>query len=96
MTINEAITIYLEESAKAAEAKKKADAAKKFILAAAGNLDELTTDSWVVYIRRTLSERLDTSALYHDFPDIKETYGKTTVSTSLDAHARTAANKRSA
>ena len=96
MTLNEAIETYTRESAKASAAKKAADAAKKIILAHAGDSDEITTDAWTVYVKRTTSTRLDTDALYRDFPDIKEDYGKTTVSTSLDAHARTGENTKTA
>lgn len=96
MTINEAIATYAREQAAAAEARKKADAAKRFILAAIGDADEFQTDVWTVYAKRTESTRLDTSALYRDFPDIKETYGKTTVSVSLDVHPRAAAETRPA
>lgn len=89
MTINEAIAIYARESAIASAAKKAADAAKKVILAAVGDGDELTTDEWTVYIKRTPSVGLDTKALYADFPDIKETYGTITYRTTVDPHART-------
>ena len=87
MNINEAIETYTREAAAAAAAKKAADAAKKIILAAMGAENELTTDIWTVYAKRTSSFRLDTEALYNDFPDIKETYGKQTESISISAHA---------
>ena len=96
MTLNEAIETYTRESAKASAARKAADAAKKFILASAGDGDKVTTDAWIVYIKRTESIRLDTDALYNDFPDIKETYGKTTISTSLDPHALEGENTKTA
>jgi len=86
MTLNEAIEIYLTESEKEKASKKAAEAAKAFIKATAGDLDEITTDVWKVYLKRSESFRLDTVALYKDFPDIKETYGKTSVSCSLDIH----------
>ena len=89
MTLNDAITTYIEQQARANEAGKLAAAAKDFILATCGDVDEFTTDLYRVYVKRTQSTRLDTKALYKDFPDIKETYGKTTVSRSLDPHPLT-------
>ena len=88
MTINEAITIYMAEDARAKEAAKKAKAAKEFILAAMGDGSELVTDLYTVYLKTTTSSTLDTKALYKDFPDIKETYGRTSVSKSIDPHRR--------
>ena len=96
MTINEAIETYTRESAIASAAKKAADAAKKIILSHVGDADELTTDAWTVYVKRTTSIRLDTDALYSDFPDIKETYCKVSVSTSLDAHPVAGSAQKSA
>lgn len=96
MTLNEAIEIYTREDAAAKAAAKAAKAAKEFILAAAGDLDQITTDAWTVYVKASESFRLDTVALYKDFPDIKETYGKTTVSRSLDVHPLAAADGKTA
>ena len=89
MTLNEAVKIYVDSSAIVSAERKKADAAKKFIMAAAGTLDEIKTDKWIVYLKRSVSITLDTKKLYADFSDIKETYGRETVSTSIDAHAIT-------
>ena len=86
MTINEAIKTYTEQNAIASAAKKAAEQAKKFILSAMGNESELKTDSFIVYLKKTSSTRLDTESLYRDFPDIKETYGKESVSKSIDVH----------
>lgn len=83
MTIIEAIETYNREKAIETEAKKKAEAAKKFILSFMGDNENIVTDAYTVTLKKTASFRLDTEALYKDFPDIKETYGKTTVSKSL-------------
>jgi hypothetical protein len=96
MTLNEAIETYAREDARAKAAAKAAKAAKEFILAMAGDLDQITTDVWTVYIKTTESLRLDQAALLKDFPDIKETYGKTTLSRSLDPHPVAAAAGRTA
>ena len=85
MTINEAIKTYTEQNAIASAAKKAAEQAKKFILSAMGNESELKTDSFIVYLKKTSSTRLDTESLYRDFPDIKETYGKVTTSKTVAA-----------
>lgn len=96
MTLNEAIETYAREDARAKAAAKAAKAAKEFILSMAGGMDQITTDVWTVYIKTTESLRLDQAALLKDFPDIKETYGKTTLSRSLDPHPVTAAAGRTA
>lgn len=96
MTLNEAIETYAREDARAKAAAKAAKAAKEFILSMAGGMDQITTDVWTVYIKTTESLRLDQTALLKDFPDIKETYGKTTLSRSLDPHPVTAAAGRTA
>ena len=96
MTLNEAIETYAREDARAKAAAKAAKAAKEFILAMAGDLDQITTDVWTVYIKTTESLRLDQAALLKDFPDIKETYGRTTLSRSLDPHPVPAAAGRTA
>jgi len=96
MTLNEAISTYMEQHARETEAKKQADAAKKFILAMCEGLDEITTDVYRVYIKRTSSVRLDSAALYKDFPDIKETYGIRSVSVSIDPHVIAAAAGKTA
>ena len=83
MTIKEAIETYNREKAIESEAKKKAEAAKKFILSFMGDNENIVTDAYMVTLKKTASFRLDTESLYKDFPDIKETYGKTTVSKSL-------------
>lgn len=85
MDINTIITNYLQAKQQETDAKKRAAAMKELIVQHAGNADNFTTDVYTVIIKTTTSTRLDTSALYADFPDIKETYGKTTTSTSVDA-----------
>ena len=96
MTINEAIKTYTEQSAIASAAKKAAEQAKKFILSAMGDDNELKTDYYIVYLKKTASMRLDTESLYMDFPDIKETYGKESVSKSIDIHALTMEESKTA
>lgn len=96
MNINEIIAIYMQAKQEESEAKKRADAMKKLILQYAGNADNFNTDVFTVIIKTTVSTRLDTSALYKDFPDIKDTYGKTTTSKSVDCVVTSDAEKKSA
>ena len=96
MSLNEAIAAYVENHAIESAAKKKADAAKKIILAACGELDELKTDIWTVYIKRTPSMGLNLEELYKDFPDIKELYPKESIRTSIDAHCIAASATKTA
>ena len=83
MNINKMIKEYKTITDNMSAEKKTADMLKKQIMEYAKNNDCFMTDEYTVIIKTTESTRLDTTALYKDFPDIKETYGKTTVSKSL-------------
>lgn len=94
------IDIIINNYLKAKEAKRAAEKAEKeaaaLIMEYAKNAPQFETDTYSVIIKETPSFRLDTAALYKDFPDIKETYGKTTISRSINAAERASAEKRSA
>lgn len=96
MDINTIVAEYIAAKEAERDAKKRAEAMKKAILQHAGDAETFTTDLYNVIIKRTASERLDTDALYKDFPDIKNVYGKITTSTSIDAAPISAAGKKSA
>lgn len=96
MGINEIIAAYIQEKAAEAAAKKRAAAMKSLLLEYAGGRDNFTTDIYTVVVKTTVSTRLDTAALYKDFPDIKDTYGKTTTSKTVDAVITADAEKKSA
>ena len=96
MGINEIIAAYIQEKEAEAAAKKRAAAMKNLLLEHAGGRDNFTTDIYTVVIKTTASTRLDTENLYKDFPDIKETYGKTTTSTTVTAVVTADAEKKSA
>jgi len=96
MDINTIIANYLQEKAAEAAAKKRAEAMKALILDHAKNADNFTTDVYTVVIKTSSSVRLDTAALYRDFPDIKDTYGKTTTSKTVNAVITADAEKKSA
>ena len=96
MTINETISSYLAAKAAETVARKQADAMKKLILDHAGSADHFTTDAFTVVIKTTISSRLDTAALYKDFPDVKSVYGRETVSRSVDAVVNAGALQASA
>lgn len=96
MDINTIIANYLQEKAAEAAAKKRAEAMKTLILDHAKNADNFTTDVYTVVIKTSSSVRLDTAALYRDFPDIKDTYGKTTTSTTVTAVITADAEKKTA
>ena len=96
MNINDVITSYLQAKQAEADAKKRAAAMKELILQHAGDADNFTTDVYTVIVKTTTSSRLDTAALYKDFPDIKDTYGKTTTSKTVDAVVTADAEKKSA
>jgi len=83
MTINEIISAYVEATEAKKEAEKRAEAMKAAILDAMKDADSIITDKYTVIVKTTQTTRIDTKALYHDFPDIKEAYGKTSLSRSL-------------
>ena len=83
MDINEIISAFIaakEQEKKAAATVKKM---QSLILQHAGTADFIETELYSVLIKTTEQRRLDTDALYADFPDIKESYGKITVSRSI-------------
>ena len=96
MNINDVITSYLQAKQAEADAKKRAAAMKELILQHAGDADNFTTDVYTIIVKTTTSSRLDTAALYKDFPDIKDMYGKTTTSKTVDAVVTADAKKKSA
>ena len=96
MAINDIISTYLAAKEQEAAAKKTAAAMKALILDAARGADHFTTDKYSAIIKTTASVRLDTAALYHDFPDVKDTYGKTTTSVSIDVVALAASEQATA
>lgn len=96
MSINEIIANYNAAKLAESEAKKTADAMKALIIEHAKGAELFTTDVYTVTIKTSTSERLDTKALYKDFPDIKKSYGKTTTSKSVEALVTADAEKRSA
>ena len=81
--LNGIIKNYLEACAQESDAKKRKESAKQIIIDAIGNNDGITTDLFAVIVKKTSSVKLDTKTLYKDFPDIKNVYGKESVSVSL-------------
>ena len=96
MSITDIITSYLQAKQAEADAKKRAAAMKDLIIKHAGSADNFTTDVYTVVIKTTTSSRLDTDALYTDFPDIKDTYGKVTTSKTVNAVITADAEKKTA
>ena len=96
MNINEIIANYNAAKEAEREAKKRAETMKALILEHARGAEMFTTDVYTVVIKTSSSTRLDTAALYKDFPDIKETYGKTTTSKSVEALVTADAEKKTA
>ena len=84
MDINSIIADYIAAKEQEAAAKKRAAALKSLILDNAKGADTTT------------SSRLDTAALYRDFPDIKSVYEKQTTSTTVTAVVTADAEKKSA
>ena len=85
MTIDTIISDYLQAKQQETEAKKRAAALKDLILQHAGTAESFVTEEYTVIIKTAVSLRLDTEALYKDFPDIKDTSGREAVSRSVTA-----------
>ena len=83
MEINSIIHAYMEtvENRKAME--KQEENLKKMIYDFMGENTFAETGFYFMTIKETATTRLDTKALYKDFPDMKEVYGKTSISKSL-------------
>lgn len=83
MTANEIICAYMAAQEQKRIAEKKADEMKKLIVSMMGSAPIFETDLYCVIPKRTEKTIIDTKALCKDFPDIKEEYGKQSVSVSL-------------
>lgn len=83
MTMFEAMTVLMQAEEEKKAAEKRAKAAREYILQVAGDAETLSAGGLQAIIKRTPRDVIDTKRLYADFPDIKEVYGKTTVSRSV-------------
>ena len=96
MNKNEIIAAYVAATEAEKRAKKQAEEMKNLIIEFMGSAATIETDLYSVIIKETETTRLDTKALYKDFPDIKKDYGKTSVSRSVTVAARSAAATKTA
>ena len=90
MSINEIVSAYIaakeQEKIIAEQVKTLAEQIKSY----AGKADCFETENYSVLIKTTESMRLDTKALYNDFPDIKSVYSKPTISKTIIPVAKAA------
>ena len=86
--INSIVSEFVALTEMEKQTKKRIDELKAIIFDHAGDSDSFTTEGYTIVIKQTESIRLDTKALYKDFPDIKNTYGKTSISKSIVAAKR--------
>lgn len=96
MTKNEIIAAYIAASETKKTIEKQLEELKATIIDFMGNSATFETDKYSVILKTTETIRLDTKALYKDFPDIKKDYGKLSVSRSVVAVPRSAAETKSA
>lgn len=96
MSKNEIIAAYIAATEAEKAAKKQAETLKAAILEFMGPALALETDLYSIIIKETETTRLDTKALYKDFPDIKNDYGKTSLSRSVTIATRSAATTKTA
>lgn len=94
MSTNEIIAAYIAAKQAEADAKKRAESMKALLIEHAAGRELFTTDTYTVFVKKTTSSRLDTKALYKDFPDIKQVYEKVTTSTTVNAIETAAASAK--
>lgn len=85
MNINTIIAEYNKAKEQERTAKKAAEQLKQLILNYASGSGYFETETYIVMIEKRKSTRIDTETLYKDFPDFKDTYGKTTFSDIITA-----------
>ena len=85
MDINTIISEYIKAKEEKAAAEKREKAYKALLIDHANGRDNFSTDIFTVIVKTSSSVRLDTAALYKDFPDMKTVYGKETTSTTVTA-----------
>lgn len=90
MSIDCIVSRLFELEKELAPMKKEYDALRKQVLEYMDGRDIFETAGHVVTVKTTTSTRLDTTALYKDFPDIKEVYNRPTVSRSVSVHEKQA------
>ena len=83
MDINSIINAYMETMENRKALEKQEENLKKLIYDYMGENTFAETGFYFMTIKETETTRLDTKALYKDFPDMKEVYGKTSISKSL-------------
>lgn len=93
MEINTIINLYNSAKEQEKEAKKQAEKLKALILNHASGADFFETEDYNVMIQDRISTRIDTETLYKDFPDLKDVYGKQTVSKIITAKPKQTAQK---
>lgn len=96
MDINTIVSEYIRATAAETAAKKRVAELKTALIDYARGAASFDTSDYTVIIKTTTSCRLDTKALYKDFPDIKDVYNRPTTSTSIITAARVAEEQKSA
>lgn len=96
MTINEAVSALVTAREREKALKKEIETLSALIKDHAGSADTFVTDDFTVIMKTTISNRLDTKALYKDFPDIKDVYNRPTTSMSIVIAERTESDRISA
>ena len=90
MSTNEIIAAYIAAKEAEKQAKKEKDRLQALILDAAGGADFFETDAYRIMIDTRARTSIDTEAVYKDFPEFKDVYGKTTEYTVLTVKAKAA------
>ena len=97
MSINEIISAYMQAKQEKTDAEKREKLYKALIIENAAGREFIDTEEYNVILKTTESIRLDTTALYKDFPDIKKDYGKLSASvTIVTTEKKSSAEKKSA
>jgi len=90
MTTNEIIAAYLAAKEAEKQAKKEKEKLQAMILDAAGDADFFETDAYRIMIDTRTRTSIDTDAVYKDFPEFKDVYGKTTEYSVITVKAKAA------
>lgn len=90
MSTNEIIAAYLAAKEAEKQAKKEKEKLQAMIQDAARGADFFETDAYRIMIDTRTRTSIDTDAVYRDFPEFKDVYGKTTEYSVITVKAKSA------
>lgn len=88
--INEIVARFETVRAMKAAAEKEEKQLRAELLRYAAGRSVFETEGFTVMIKTTSRVTLDTAALYKDFPDMRDVYGRTSTTTTVTTAAKQA------